>query len=535
MNLNLCTDSWLKFRLASGEVVALPLKELGREDLLDVVLPRQDFYGAGWQFLIGILQTVFALADEEEWLDWYESPPSPEVLAAALSKVEHAFELFGDGPCFMQDWEPLEDGTYVDISSLLIDAPGGNTLKLNTDHFIKRGQVNTLSPAMAAMALFTLQINAPAGGQGHRTGLRGGGPLTTLVVSNDSSLSLFRRLWLNIAPIDCDLPRVVKYDESIFPWLAPTRTSKEKGTEVYLNDESVHPLQQYWAMPRRIRLELAEAGSCDLTHEHAGITVTGYRTKNYGANYGGTWAHPLTPYRFDPKNPELEHFSSKGQPGGIGYRQWHQFLFENHAEGHLPAKVVARMATNQELLEEELEFEDQLSVWVFGFDMDNMKARSWHAAKMPLLSMPVDSIPLFVQEIFDQVQVANDYRKALRKSCENAWFSDPDKKKKIQRDLGFIDEQFWTETEQDFYSMIDHLKIDIEAGEQKLNAQSCQNWLGMLKQHALLLFDALVLSDASQTEHIERKLRARRSLEWIKLNKAYLQKHGLDKKGVINV
>lgn len=531
LNLNLCSDPWFRFRLASGEAADLSLKELGREDLQDIVLPRQDFYGAGWQFLIGILQTAFAPADEIEWLEWYESPPSLDVLATALGKIEHAFELFGDGPCFMQDLEPLDDGTNVDVSSLLIDAPGGNTLKLNTDHFIKRGQVNALSPAMAAMALFTLQINAPSGGQGHRTGLRGGGPLTTLVVSSDASLSLFRRLWLNVVPTDSDLPPPLKYDASIFPWLSPTRTSKEKGTEVYLHDEDVHPLQQYWAMPRRIRLELGEAGRCELTQEQAEVTVASYRTKNYGANYGGTWAHPLTPYRFDPKKPELEHFSSKGQPGGIGYRQWHQFLFEDSGEGHLPAKVVARMAKNQELLEEELDLEDQLSVWVFGFDMDNMKARSWHEARMPFLAMSADRVPLFVQEVDGQVEVANEYRKALRRACKNAWLGDGDS----NGDLGFIDEQFWTATEQDFYSMIDQLKNDIEIGEQKLNAQNCQHWLRSLKQRALSLFDALVLSDASQTEHIARKLKARRSLERIKLKNAYLQKHGLDKKGVINV
>lgn len=527
VSLNLCRDPWLRFRLASGEIEILPLKALGREDLRDIDLPRQDFYGAGWQFLIGILQTVFAPVDESEWLEWYESPPSAEALSEALVKIEHAFELFGDGPCFMQDLDPLEDGTTVDSSSLLIDAPGGNTLKMNADHFIKRGQVRTLSSAMAAMALFTLQVNAPAGGQGHRTGLRGGGPLTTLVTSSDPSLSLFRRLWLNVVPNDSDLPKPSRYDDSIFPWLAPTRTSKEKGTEVYLNDAGVHPLQQYWAMPRRIRLEAAGEGLCDLTHEQNPVTVGAYRTKNYGINYGGTWAHPLTPYRFDPKKPEQEHFSSKGQPGGIGYRQWHQFLFEDRDQGYLPAKVVARMARNQELLEEELGLEDHLSVWVFGFDMDNMKARSWHEARMPFLSMAPEHVPVFVQEVGDHVQVANDYRKALRRACKNAWLGEGDS----NGDLGFVDEQFWSATEQDFYVMVDHLKSDIESGNQRLNLESCQRWLGRLKHRSLSLFDALVLSDASQTQHIERRLRARRSLEWIKLNKAYLHKHGLDKRG----
>jgi len=533
VNLNLCNDPWLTFRLVSGDITTLPLRELAREDLRDIVMPRQDFYGAAWQFLIGILQTAFAPEDEDEWLNRYQQPPPMDELVEALNKIEHAFELFGDGPCFMQDFDPLDDGTRVDVSSLLIDAPGGNTLKLNTDHFIKRGQVNVLSPAMAAMALFTLQINAPSGGQGHRTGLRGGGPLTTLVVSSDPSLSLFRRLWLNVLPVDQyrELKPPTRYNESIFPWLAPTPTSKEKGTEIYLNDDGVHPLQQYWAMPRRIRLEAVGEGLCDLVDEQVQVTVAAYRTKNYGINYEGTWSHPLTPYRFDPKKPEQAHFSCKGQPGGIGYRQWHQFLFENRDQGYLPAQVVARLGISQELLEDQLDMDNHLSVWVFGFDMDNMKARSWHESRMPFLAMAPDLVPLFVQEIGGQVELANEFRKSLRRCCKHAWVGDGDS----SGDLSFIDDQFWSATESDFYDMVHRLKADIEASRQTLSLEACKKWVSRLRNRALALFDALVLSDASQTEHIERKLEARRWLERKKLDKSYLTKHGLNEKGAVSV
>jgi len=130
-----------------------------------------------------------------------------------------------------------------------------------------------------------------------------------------------------------------------------------------------------------------------------------------------------------------------------------------------------------------------------------------------------------------QVEIANDYRKALRRACKTAWLGEGDS----NGDLGFVDEQFWSVTERDFYAMIDSLKRDVESRQQRLNAEDCQQWLVSLKRRALSLFDALVLSDASQTEHIERKLRARRSLEWVKLNKAYLQKHGLDKERVASV
>nr|WP_231886596.1 type I-E CRISPR-associated protein Cse1/CasA [Methylomonas methanica] len=57
---------------------------------------------------------------------------------------------------------------------------------------------NQLCPSCAATALFTLQTNAPSGGVGHRVGLRGGGPLTTLVLPKASQTTLWQKLWLNV-------------------------------------------------------------------------------------------------------------------------------------------------------------------------------------------------------------------------------------------------------------------------------------------------------------------------------------------------
>ena len=101
------------------------------------------------------------------------------MLAERFAQVRDAFVLDGAGPRFMQDREELVGGV-VPISGLLIDSPGANTIKNNVDLFVKRGRVTTLSRAAAAMSLFALQTFAPSGGAGHRTSLRGGGPLTTL-------------------------------------------------------------------------------------------------------------------------------------------------------------------------------------------------------------------------------------------------------------------------------------------------------------------------------------------------------------------
>lgn len=525
--MNLCTEPWLTFKTADDEQVILPLKDIGREDLVDVVMPRQDFYGASWQFLIGILQTALAPKDDSEWLERYESPPTSSNLEPALDKIAYAFELFGDGPRFMQDLNPLEGSTTVGISSLLIDAPGGNTLKLNTDHFIKRGNVEQLSPAMAAMALFTLQINAPSGGQGHRTGLRGGGPLTTLAVSSDPSLSLFRKLWLNVLTWeDSDLAPPDQFEDgAVFPWLAPTRVSDKKGSEVYLHDEGVHPLQHYWAMPRRIRLAEGGAGQCDLLGVDTDLLVTHYRTQNYGANYSGVWKHPLTPYRIDPKKPESEPFSLKGQPGGIGYRQWHQFLFKNEDEGAIPAPVIKNLGSKEVWLED-IGLIDNIGIWVFGFDMDNMKARSWHEARMPFLPLPLEKAQRFSSELSLHVEAAKTACAALRRACKDAWFSNGD----TRGDLGFIDDRFWSETELAFFRLAYDLKGSMQAGDDKISPQTCQAWIKALQNAVLSIFDERVLSADSHDPHLRRKIEARRNLKFIKYKGDYLKRYQLDTK-----
>jgi CRISPR system Cascade subunit CasA len=86
---------------------------------------------------------------------------------------------------------------------------------------VKAGRADQLSRATAAIALYTLQTYAPSGGRGNLTSLRGGGPLTTLVLPGGEP-TLWHVLWANVPqgkrPPVRDLPRV-------FPWLAKTRTA----------------------------------------------------------------------------------------------------------------------------------------------------------------------------------------------------------------------------------------------------------------------------------------------------------------------
>ncbi|WP_079952860.1 type I-E CRISPR-associated protein Cse1/CasA, partial [Salmonella enterica] len=92
----------------------------------------------------------------------------------------------------------------------------------------------------------SLQLNAPSGGKGYRTGLRGGGPLTTLVelqeYQGERQTPLWRKLWLNVMPQDTvDLPLPDQCDAAVFPWLAATRTSEQANAVT--TPEQVNKLQ----------------------------------------------------------------------------------------------------------------------------------------------------------------------------------------------------------------------------------------------------------------------------------------------------
>lgn len=179
-SFSLLTTPWLPVRFKDGTTGKLAPVHLADENVVDIAAPRADLQGAAWQFLLGLLQTSFAPKDHRRWDDIWEDGLEAEKLREALLPLEHAFQFGPDSPSFMQDFEALT-GDKVPVASLLPEIPGVQTTKFNKDHFIKRGVTEHLCPQCSALALFSLQLNAPSGGKGYRTGLRGGGPMTTLI------------------------------------------------------------------------------------------------------------------------------------------------------------------------------------------------------------------------------------------------------------------------------------------------------------------------------------------------------------------
>ncbi|OEY65569.1 type I-E CRISPR-associated protein Cse1/CasA [Marinobacter sp. X15-166B] len=506
--MNIVQQAWLPFRLKDGTAQVLPLASIRDPDVIDFALPRADFQGAAYQFAIALLQTAFAPDDEEEWGDRYLESPEEAELQNAFNLVAHAFNVVGDGPLFMQDFETLSDQKPTTVAGLLIEAPGANGIKQNTDHFIKRGVGEQMSLDMAVMALFTLQVNAPAGGVGHRVGLRGGGPLTTLVMPHSETATLWKKLWLNVINREewgYEDPDFT--DGSVFPWLASTQESHKKGSEIYHTD--VHPLHMFWAMPRRIRLLVDHSdGQCAISGLPASTIVTSYLAKNYGNNYSGTWEHPLTPYTWDSKKPEQDHLSLKAQPGGINYKTWDVMALTSDKDGQRCAGVVTHYQRNAK----EVHKSEQPRLWVFGYDMDNMKARGWYSVTMPLFHVDVDAQDAIVVEIKRLQSLASSALWYTRDQIKAAWF---DKPKDAKGDISFIDLAFWQRSESVFFTVVEHITQQAKRGEY-INPKQAGDWLNKLRSTCMDLFDEYALSELGDQRSMAKRIKARQALmKWL--------------------
>ncbi|MBS99900.1 MAG: type I-E CRISPR-associated protein Cse1/CasA [Oceanospirillaceae bacterium] len=473
--------------------------------VVELDAPRADFQGALYQFLIGLLQTCCPPAEPDDWIDWYEQPPAPAEIQKQFSSVSDAFQLFTSvgSSAFMQDLE-LENGEEKPISGLLIEAPGGKTLRDNLDFFVKRGLADVLCPSCAAQALFTLQINAPGGGVGHRVGLRGGGPLTTLVVPSGPEQTLWHKLWLNVLDRDHTSwgAAVKPLSAEIFPWMAPTRVSDKRGVDTLPDD--THPLQMYWSMPRRIRLHRSdESCCCDICGSQSDSAVNGYETRNYGVNYDGPWVHPLTPYRFDPKNEKLP-LSLKGQKGGLGYRHWLGLALRDVDSGDKAAQVI------NHYVDQKARFLDESytpQIWCFGYDMDNMKARGWIDHRLPLFALSTEQADRLKETIEQLILCARAVLPELRKQVKSAWFRRPEDHK---GDTSVIDQTFWHETESTFYQLLSQLAALPK--EAVVPAEHYARWYNLMIRSARELFDYFTLRTAPEGLDLKRVMRAREQL-----------------------
>ncbi len=494
--MNLLDEAWIPVHRKSGVQNWIAPWQIGGPDIVALDARRPDFNGALAQFLIGLVQTTTPMNSHTEWQQWYDAPPSSETLKSWFAPIANTLEFDGNGARFMQDFSlrtnSEKDSEFNDIGSLLIEAPGDNSLKENKDHFIKRGFASGLCPHCAATALLTLQTNAPSGGNGHYTSLRGGGPLTTLIVATPVR-SLWHTVWLNVRERASFLGNCGDASKTaphfIFPWLADMHSIQAAGGKTA--PIQVHPAHVFWGMPRRIRLDQDNTvnGHCDTCGRESEKLLTRYITKPKGLDYKGGWKHPLSPY-YESK-PE-EWLPMHPQPGGLGYKLWLGWVLgmQGDKKKIQPASQVSHVLDSRRL-------KGQFRLWVFGYDMDNMKARCWYESTFPLYGLTernAEGRKLVQSEIAKWIDAADHAAFLLRSAVRSAWFSDG---AEVKGDWGFIDAAFWSRTEVAFYSFLREL---VEQARDEDNDSSLipwrERWRNELIDVVIKLFDAELIGAA---------------------------------------
>jgi len=482
--MNLLNEPWLPVRRRDGSREWIAPHQISDPDIVAFDADRPDFNGALAQFAIGLLQTTTPVDSPSMWRQLLASPPDKATLISWFAPVGAAFEFDGEGARFMQDRSlKADEGAVNEIGALLIESPGEQTLKNNGDHFVKCGQVATMCPPCAASALLTLQINAPAGGAGHRTGLRGGGPLATLIVSQQQH-SLWHDLWLNVRERSVFLAQggdsTKTAEHFTFPWLTDIGKIQKEGGETA--PIQVYPAHVYWAMPRRIRLDFknVSVGECSICGRSPGRLVRQYVTKNYGLNYKGAWDHPLSPY-YEAKDGWLPMHP---RPGGFGYRHWLPWVLGLSSEKRKqrPARVVEHFLEHRRR-----QVGGQLRLWAFGYDMDNMKARCWYESTLPLYGL-ADCEREAQRRVESEVGVwlggAEMAASCLRGAVKDAWFAGD-----ARGDFSVIDASFWSRTEPDFYRQLKGL-IETARDDRDFDALPVREaWHRLLIKTATDLFD----------------------------------------------
>lgn len=494
---------------ASGQRGSIRVAALTSPEDAPVALAadRPDFNAALAQFLVTLLQYAFAPETEDEWRKWLHAPPAPDEIDLALAVLHDGFELEGDHP-FMQDPAlGIDSSEARPLEALLLESPGENALKNNTDLFIKRQAAEPWEPVRAALALLTLQINAPSGGQGHRTSLRGGGPLTTLlwpdtIIGRDGNrrpATLWQRLWCNVLPSNDPLPP----DHHIaLPWTADCITSE--GGRTVLEGWPRAPTQNErnalcgFATPRRILLRWEGEGD-----ERRCI---GYITRNYGANYpSDQFSHPASPYYRDAKKARLPQHIGEA---GFSYQHFTSYCTLPSRREEAPSESSAIVAHALESAERREALGDTASLWACGYAMDNMKVLAWHEAHYPLFPHVPEARRVAMWLEADKLVRASDNAESqLGKSI-----------RKLGGDARLAIRGLRDQTEAAFYTALNTIACDTSA-EQRFAQRG--RWLQLLLRVVMHQFAAHAersVDAQSRLDHVEAAAKERLLL-WRSLNK----------------
>lgn len=459
MTLNLITDAWIQV-VRNGEAATIRPDQIAEPGVQAPNWPRPDLNLACYELLIGL---VYLACPPQGIADWRARRPDPEALRKAMAPLAPAFNLTGEGPLFLQDIEPLH-GAANRPDILFIDSSGASTAGNNADLMVKRARYDTLDLPTAAMALFTLQSQAPSGGAGNRTSMRGGGPMITLVRPADlGEHPLWTTIWANVP----DGEAVGADELDLLPWMRPTKTS-EKGQITDPPEDDFTPPETFFGMPRRIRL-VEEAGR-----------VTGVIQRPRGTNYG-LWRHPLSPYYALKEGADI--LPRHPKPGALAYRNW----FGISVSAPPGRAALAYRATSVERYEKRAG-QGRANVLVAGWAMANMSPLDFLWSEQPLF----DLVPEAARQAEQLAEAANVAASAMVGALRDALGIASSDGARLAPER----EAFYLATEGAFVVALEHLAKRREVDK--------TDWMRLVGNQALDQFDVLATDGLADLDVVSR-------------------------------
>lgn len=149
------------------------------------------------------------------------------------------------------------------------------------------------------------------------------------------------------------------------------------------------------------------------------------------------------------------------------------------------------------------------SLWCFGYDMDNMKARCWYDSRFPIFGLNNRQRENLVDWAGELIQAAREVVKILRSGVKSAWFRRP---KDIKGDMSTIDQQLWDTTESDFYRLLNKL-AKLPAETRMAPPEIYLSWLKVLEKSVFQIFEKATLESTPENLDLKRIISAQRTLK----------------------
>ncbi len=220
--MNLLQDKWIPVQLGTAEVELIALQDLlCQENDWQICLNRDDMELATLQLLVCLVQVIFMPTDKRHLVQRWQQPLSEKEYKEGIQPFNEWFDLLHPKYPFMQICG-VKSTKITPIQKLFIGLPDGN----NHAFFNRPDEYRQASLANAAILLFNQAMNSPSFGGGFKGALRGGAPVTTLVIDE----SLRQSIWCNVLTKEFCLPLYPEIKRDVPTWVVPIKAKETMHT-----------------------------------------------------------------------------------------------------------------------------------------------------------------------------------------------------------------------------------------------------------------------------------------------------------------